>query len=115
MIVAELKFGQVERQVLLGNVAIGADDSTLEQRPEAFDAVGMNFAPRVLALTVAHGFMREGWFQDAISGMFIGCDQGHEVADGFAHEPIQRRRVGVLDNLADDVALAADCANDANL
>jgi len=34
VVVTELKFGKVERQIFLAYVVVGADDAALEQRPE---------------------------------------------------------------------------------
>lgn len=42
---AILKLRQIERQVLLAQVVVRADHSALEQRPERFDGLRMNFAP----------------------------------------------------------------------
>ena len=44
LIEAPLKFVQVQRQIFLADVVIGADDSALEQRPERINALSVNLA-----------------------------------------------------------------------
>jgi hypothetical protein len=45
IVVAELKFGKVQRKILLADVMEVSHDSALQQRPERFDIVRMN-SPR---------------------------------------------------------------------
>src|SRR5258708_1429376 len=59
VVVAELKFRQVQRQILLAHIVVRADDSALEQRPEAFHVVGMDNPAYVLALAMIYGFVRQ--------------------------------------------------------
>ena len=47
IIVAELEFRDVQRQVLAADLVIRADHAALNQRPEAFDGVGVNDAVNV--------------------------------------------------------------------
>jgi hypothetical protein len=44
----ELKFGQIQRQILFAYLVVAANDATLEQRPERFNRIGMNDATRIL-------------------------------------------------------------------
>ena len=46
MIEAPLKFIQVQRQIFLAHIVIGADDATFQQRPESFNASGVHDLPR---------------------------------------------------------------------
>jgi hypothetical protein len=59
----------------------------------------MDFAPNVLALTVAHSFMGEILFQETVARMFIGSDQIHSLADRFPDKGIQGEGVCILNNL----------------
>src|SRR5690349_19466582 len=101
VVVAELKFSQVERQILLADMVEAAHDTALEERPERFEIVGVNLAANVLASTMADGFMWEVFFQEAIAGMFVCRHQVDRFADGFTDERIECDRIRVLDNLAD--------------
>jgi hypothetical protein len=63
VVVAELKLIQVERKILLADVVVRPNDAPLEQRPEAFDVVGMDVPANVFVLEVLHGVVQEaeGW------------------------------------------------------
>lgn len=105
------KFVQVQRQIFLRDVVIGANDATLEQGPKGFDALSVNLATHVLALAMAHNFTTHVRIKQPIAGVFVGCDQLHFVSADFTDETIQCRGVGVLDHLTDNIALPADSAN----
>jgi hypothetical protein len=111
----ERKLIQVQRQVFLADVVIGADDSPLQERPERFDILSVHVAAYVFASAVANGFMGHNPSEIAIAGVLIGRDQINLVADSLANESSQGGRIRVLDHLADDVALARDRANDGRL
>jgi hypothetical protein len=115
VVVAELKFREVKRQIFLADVVIRPDDSALEQSPEGIERLSMNLTAHVLALHVINGHVREHAVQVLIAYVLIGCDQCNFVADCFADESFQRSRGRIFDNLTDDVALARDCADDADL
>src|ERR1700683_4070697 len=53
----ELKLREVQREIGLADVVVGADDTALQQAPEPFDAVRVDFAAHVLASAVADGFV----------------------------------------------------------
>src|SRR5437899_538455 len=50
VIVAELELSDIERKVLFADLVEGADAAALNQRPEAFNRVGMDRADNVIAL-----------------------------------------------------------------
>ena len=75
VIVAKLKLGEIERQILLADVVVSADDSTLQQRPERLDIVGMYLAAYVLERLVVHALVRICLIQLVISRAFIRGDQ----------------------------------------
>src|SRR5580658_6374603 len=74
VIVAKLKFGQVERQIFLADVVVCADDSALEQGPEAFDVVGMHFAAHVLMRFVVNRIVRKSLTEFLIACALVRCD-----------------------------------------
>ena len=55
---SELKFREVQRQILAANVVIGADDSAFQQSPKSFDAVRMDDAAHVAVIAMPDDFMR---------------------------------------------------------
>ncbi len=108
VIVTELKLSQVERQIFLTDVVEAAHDATLEEAPERFEIVGVNLAANIFALTVTDSFMREVFFQKAVTGVLIGRHQVNRLADGLAHEGVESDGVRVLNYLTDHVPLTAD-------
>src|SRR5581483_12068842 len=59
VVMTELKFREIERQVLGGDVVVRPDNPALEQRPEGIEVLRVDFAANVLARSMAHGLMRE--------------------------------------------------------
>ena len=52
VIIAELELGDIPRKVLFADLVERADHAALNQRPEAFNRVGMDRADKVIALGV---------------------------------------------------------------
>src|SRR6266849_323677 len=116
VVVTELEFREVQRKVLCADVMISADDSALQECPEALNIVRVNFTTHILASRVHYGFVVVAQrVQVVIAAVFIGRDERDTITDRLAHESTQRCRVGVLDNLADHVTLAADGSDDRGL
>ena len=85
----ELKLREIQGQIFLAHVMIGADDSPLEPAPEIFQVISVHLAAHVFASAVRHKFVLVALsVQVAIARMFIGRDQIHFVANRFADEPI---------------------------
>jgi hypothetical protein len=71
IIVAELELRNVERQILAADLVIAAHDAALNQRPKAFNRVGVNGTNNMLALAMVNNTMRVAIAQ-AIVGGIIG-------------------------------------------
>src|SRR5438105_2495160 len=67
VVVPELKFGDVERQILGADLVEGADNAAFENRPEALDRVGVDRADNVLVRRVPDHGMRVFLVQPAIA------------------------------------------------
>src|SRR5579872_4500078 len=81
---APLKFIQVQRKVLRGNLVIGSHDAALQQRPERFNRLGMDDAANVFALAVLNDFVRTPAIGHRIVAVrFIGHDQIDPTINGF--------------------------------
>jgi hypothetical protein len=52
IVIAELKFRDIERQVLVTDLREGSNDAALNQRPEAFDRLSMDRADDMLPIGV---------------------------------------------------------------
>jgi hypothetical protein len=79
IVVAKLKLIQIQGQIFLAHVVIGADHATLEQRPERFEIVGMDFAAHVFVRFVVNVLVRECLMQLLIASRFIRGDQTNLV------------------------------------
>lgn len=109
---APLKLVQIKRQIFLADVVVRADYPALQQGPKAVQIRSMNEAAHVLTFGMVNGLVRIAHrVQVPIAGVLIGGHQINLVADGLAHEIVQRLGRSVLDDLADYVAFAADRAD----
>lgn len=115
VVVPELKFSDVQRQIFTADLVIGTDHAALEDAPKAFNRVRMHGADNVVAAALADDPMRIGAIEEAIAGMFVGREQADLVRHGLVNEGVQRLGVGVVNHPQHDVALAADRANHGGL
>jgi hypothetical protein len=111
---AELELVQIERQVLCADVVIRADNATLEQRPERFNRIGMDFTAHIFAARMSDRFMREVTANIVIGLVLIGRDQRHFLADGLAHEACESGGVRAAYYPANHIPFALDCADDSD-
>lgn len=114
VVMAELKFRQVERQVLAADIVVGADDSALQERPKRVQILGVDHPGNVLASGVVNGVVRIYSVQALIAYVLIGCDKRDLVADSFGHEPFERFTAEILNHAANYIALATDRPDDAS-
>src|SRR5258708_4966039 len=81
----KLKLREIQRQILRAYVVIGAHHSTLQERPEILDVVGVYLPTNVLACLVIDGLMLECLMKLLIARAFIGRDEinfvRHHLAD----------------------------------
>jgi hypothetical protein len=93
VIETELKLREIQGQILLADVVISPDHAALEQTPEVFQVISVNFAAYIFALTMRHKFVLITLsVQVAIACVFVSCDQINLIADGVANEPVQGSR-----------------------
>src|SRR6478735_1989671 len=76
------EFRQVQWQIVLAHLVIGANDATLEQAPKAIEIGGMDISAHIFTLGMAHGFMGDAhMFQFAVSAMLVRGDQRDIFSD----------------------------------
>lgn len=112
MVVPELKFRHVEGQILLADLMKRPDHPTFEDRPEAFDGVGMHGPHNILPIAVFDDLMRVLRAQLLITGPLVGDQQAHMIGHRFVHELIQRLGLDVGNDAGDHVALPLDGSHD---
>jgi hypothetical protein len=113
---AELKFVQIQRQILLRHVVIRADDSALEQSPETINILSVYFSAHVLASGVSYCVMAKARStQIAITGRLIGRDQINLVAHCHLNETVERANIHGFDHLTHHITFAANRADNRSL
>ena len=112
VIVAELEFSDIERQIFLADLVVAANDPALDDAPEALNRIGVNRADNVLARAVIDDAMLVLVAETAIGRIGIGAKQANAIRDGVTDKSFNRFRLGVLDNTSDDVALALYSTDD---
>jgi hypothetical protein len=115
IVVPELEFGNVQRQIFVADLVEAAHNAALNERPEALDCVRMNRADDMLTLGMVNRLMREPILQSVIARIGVSAKQADACGDGFANEARERRAVSLGDDARDDVPLAPDCADDGGL
>src|SRR5574337_888837 len=108
VIVPELKLCDIPREVLAADFMERPDDTTLEDRPEAFNVVGVNVPMHVISIPVIDHPVRERLVKLPVAQVFIGRDQADPVRYRLTHKLIECVRGGVLNHPSDDVPFALD-------
>jgi hypothetical protein len=111
VVISELKLRNVQRHIFGANFVEAADNPALEDRPKAFNRVGMDRADYVLLAVVIDRLVIV-FGQAFIDPAFIGREQANPVGNHFAHESLGGFFVNVLQHAGDDVALARYGTND---
>src|SRR5258708_4271451 len=106
VVVAELELSDVERQVLGADFVERADHASLEDRPEAFNRVGVDRSDHVLALGVVDNLVRKLRVETAIAYPLIRDQQAHLLRNRAAHETLEGHGIYASNNPCYDVALA---------
>jgi hypothetical protein len=105
MIVAELKFRNVQRHIFGTDFVERADDTALEDRPEALNRVGVDRADNIAFRGMHHGLARV-FVQPVINLVFIGREQRDFIGHYFANEMFGGIFGDAAQRAGDHVALA---------
>lgn len=108
IIVAELKLGDVERKIFAADFVVTANDAALQDRPEAFDCVGVDCADDMLPRLVIDNAVRVSLPKPLIDIVGIGAEQANSVRDCFADKLFDRCLIGAEHNASNNIALALD-------
>src|SRR5260370_18676253 len=112
VIISELKFSDVQRQVFGAAFGERADDTAFEDAQEAFNRLSMYRADDVLMLGVVNGAVIEFLAKVIIADPLIGAEQANLVRHGLIDESLEGRFLQVVDNATDYVALTTHSADD---
>lgn len=111
VIVAELELSDVQRHIFLADLVERADDTALEDRPEAFNRVGVNCTYNVLAKVVLDALARI-LSQAIVNLISVGCEQANFLGNHFAHECLGVLFGDMIEHAGDDIALALNGTDD---
>lgn len=112
VVVAELEFRDIQRQVFCRDVVESAQDAALEQRPEAVDGLGVNHATDILAGRVPHRFVFETALGQAnIQAAFVRGDQINLLGYRLTYEGFGGALVNTGERAGNQRALAGDGAD----
>lgn len=110
VVVSELKFRNVQRQVLGAHFVEGANNTALQNRPEAFNRVGVdrtnNGVLGVFALGVINDAVLVAIVKAVIGAIIVRAEQTNAIGHGFFDERFDRIAFNVFDDASNDIALA---------
>ena len=112
IVVAELKFRHVQRHVFAAHLVERADRPTFEDRPKAFNRVGVDRADNVFASTMIDHAMRKFFTEMLVANPCVGSEQANFGGYRLAHKSRKGRCVNSINHPRDHVSLAADRADD---
>jgi hypothetical protein len=116
VVITELKFSDIERQVFPADLVIGADNTALHQRPEALNRVRMQRADHIpLGGVIDSAMVETAPLQIHVTAMFVRGDQGNLSPDRLADEVFERGGVHEIQHASDHFALPLDSADNGSL
>src|SRR5229473_6731696 len=71
VIVAELELRDVQRQIFLADLVEGADHAALDDRPEAFNGVGVDRADNVMPARMVNDAMRKSEVKPIVAFVIV--------------------------------------------
>jgi hypothetical protein len=112
VIISELKLGDIERHIFAAHFVECADHAALEDRPKAFNRVGMDCADNVLASSMINSRVWIVLIERIVGWILIGTKQADSVRHRFADERGENGGIHVRDYPRNVIPLAADSADD---
>ncbi len=112
VVIPELEFRDVQREILGADLVERADHAALQDRPEALNGLSVDRAHDVLAFGVVNGFVGIGLIQPAIAAPLVSAKQADLLRDRLVYKGVERAGAGVLDHAGHNVAFARDGTGD---
>ena len=112
VVVSELKLRDIQRQIFAADFVEATDDSALEDRPEAFNRVRVDYADDMLPDAMIDNTVWISAAKSFIDLVGIGAEQANFIGNRFADKVLDFRLVYAENDAGDYVALALDCADD---
>lgn len=112
VVVFELAFRDVEREIFAANLMVAADNRPFENRPETFNRIRVNRTNDVALGGMMHSLVIVVRRQAAIDAAFVGCEQTNLGRNCLAHELFGVLLGNGLKDAGNDAALTAHRADD---
>lgn len=113
VVIPELELSNIERKVFAAHLVVGADDTPLQDRPEALNRIRVDRTDDVLTPGVIDGPVGELLGrQSAIGRPIIVGNETDLGRNGLAHELHDGAGVGLVNDLGDHTALTLYSADD---
>jgi hypothetical protein len=87
VIIPELEFGNIQREIFLADFVEGSDHAALQDRPKAFDGLRMDSSDDVLAASMINSGMGVVLGKGIVAPELIGAEQADFRRDGLMHKP----------------------------
>src|SRR5689334_17999845 len=107
VVISELKFGNIQREIFAADFVKCSDNAALHQRPKTFDGLRMHRADNVLAFRVVNAGQRIFTGETVVTRPLIGTEQANLSRDGLANELRESAGADVFDHPRYHVAFAA--------
>jgi hypothetical protein len=111
VVIAELKFCDVQSHIFFADLVKCANNTALEDRTEAFDGLRMNCANDLFAASVFDDMMRIDLPDMPIAGPFVGHKQADFFGHRLANESGEHIGANCFDYACYDITLALDSTN----
>src|ERR1700733_13172528 len=115
IVVPELEFYDIKRQVLVPDVVECTDHAALDDAPEAFDRLSVGGADNVLPASAVNRRMRVICTKPLIADPLIRAKPANLRRDGLTDEFGEGCGADVLNNARDQITIAADRASNHDL
>jgi hypothetical protein len=112
IVISELEFGDIERHIFAAHFVERADHAALEYRPKALNGLSVDCTDDILPFGMINDAMRIFAVEPLVTWPLIGAKQTDFVGDSFADKRRESVRSDIRDHAGDDIALAADSADD---
>lgn len=113
VVVPELKFRDVQRQIFGADLVERADHAALEDAPETFNRVGVNRANNVFVICVPDDLVAVAvdLAKAVVANPLVRDQEAHLLGNRLSNELAEKVAAYALDDAGDDVALPLDSAD----
>src|ERR1700730_10962385 len=98
VVIAELELGNIERHVFAAHFVERADHAALENRPEAFNGLGMDCANDILPSCMVNSRVWVVFVELIVARILISAKQADPVGNGFSHKGVKCCSLDVRDH-----------------